>query len=329
MFIWIKNELKTTMPELSNFCIIIFCHKKDYFLAKILVASIRFYHPEVEIYLCKDLLKGGFQTTEMEKYWRVKILNLGITRFGWSAAKMHFYLSDKLKGKKVLLLDADTVFTGRVLDRLIPLAMENDVVVSAEYRPGNGGEWLKKQYYDIDVVQKMHPDFELPGYYFNCGQLLARSELFNSEEVKEVFDEKQFPFWLNLRDFPLVDQAVLNYLLPYKEQKKEIKMAKVGYYVWIDSDIAREMDFNGVIEGDKYLYILHWAGNERIPYIYGMIRGDILVFFQKLYFEKIPYGKIKRVFPLIPGAVDFFIRTCYRGIRKKYRQIRINIKNKQ
>ena len=79
----------------------------------------------------------------MEKYWAVKILDLGITQFGWSAAKMHFYLSDKLKGKKALLMDADIVSTGRVLDRLIPLAMENDVVVSDEYHAGNEEEWLK------------------------------------------------------------------------------------------------------------------------------------------------------------------------------------------
>lgn len=324
-----KNELKTNTQETSNFCVIIFCHKKDYFLAKILVASIRYYYPVVEIYLCKDLLSGDFQTKEIEKYWEVKILDLGITHFGWSAAKMHFYLSDKLKDKKALLLDADIVFTGRVLDRLIPMAMENDVVVSPEYHEGNESEWLKRQYYDINIVQKMHTDFELPGYYFNCGQLIARSELFTNEEVKEVFDERKFPFWLNLRDFPLVDQAVLNYLLPYKEQKKEIKIARDEYYIWIDTDRARQMDFNGVIEGEKYPYMLHWAGNERIPYIYGMIRSDILVYFQKKYFERIPNGKVKRIIPMIPGGIDFFLRSCYRWGRKKYRQVRSNSKNKK
>jgi len=250
------------------------------------------------------------------------------SRQGWSAAKMHFYLSDKLKGKKALLLDSDIVFTGRVLDRLIPLSMVNDVIVSPEYYKGNEGEWLKKQYYDIDIVQKIHPDFKLPGYYFNCGQLIARSELFTSEEVKGVFDEKEFPFWLNRGDFPLVDQAVLNYLLPYKEQKKEIKIARDVYYIWIDTDTAKEMDLNGVIEGKKYPYMLHWAGKDRIPYIYGMIRSDILVYFQKLYFQKIPYGKLKRFFPLVQSGMDYFIRSYYRQLRKKYRKVRSK-KNKQ
>ena len=311
------------MQDASNFCIIIFCHKKDFFLAKILVASIRYYYPAVEIYLCKDLLSGAFQTTGMEKNWNVKILDLGIKRFGWSAAKMHFYLSDKLKGKKALLLDADIVFTGRVLDRLIPLAMKNDVVVSPEYHHGNEGEWLKKQFYDIDIVQKMHPDFRLPGYYFNCGQLIARSELFTADEVKGVFDKNNFPFWTNRKDFPLVDQGVLNYLLPYKEQKNEIKIAIDEYYIWIDTDIARQMDFHEVLTGEKYPYMIHWAGNERIPYIYGMFRGDILVYFQILYYTKIPYGTVKRILPLIPSGLDFFVRTCYRTIRKKYRQVRV------
>src|SRR5665213_1802402 len=270
-----NDEIKPGIHETSNF-IIIFCHKKDFFLTEILVASIRYYYPAVEIYLCKDLLNGDFETTSMERFWEVKVLDLGISKFGWSAGKMHFYLSDKLKGKKVLLLDSDIVFTGRVLDRLIPLAMENDVVVSPEYHKGNEGEWLKKQFYDIDAVQKMHPDFRLPGYYFNCGQLIARSELFTEDEVQGVFDKNNFPFWTNIKDFPLVDQAVLNYLLPYKQQKNEIKIAKDEFYIWIDTDVARQMDFNGVIKGEKYPYMLHWAGNERIPYIYGMFRGCLL-----------------------------------------------------
>ena len=306
----------------GNFCIIIFCHRKDFFLSKILVASIRHYYPDVEIFLCKDLLQGEFNTVEMEKYWNVKILDLGQSKFGWSAAKMLFYQSDLLKGKKVFTLDSDIIFTGKVLDWLVPLALEHDVVVSPEYHYKNEGTWLKKQYYDIDIVQRMHPDFLLPGYYFNCGQLVARSQLFSAEEVKEVFDPKAFPFWLNRKDFPLVDQSVLNYLLPYKEQKKEITIAKEKYYVWIDTDEARSMDFDEVIKGEKYPYVLHWAGNERIPYIYGMIRGDLLVFFQKLYYSRIPNGKVKRILPLIPGGIDFFIRTCYRTLRKKYRQLK-------
>ena len=322
-----NNEANTNVQSVSNFCIIIFCHKKDFFLARILVASIRYYYPAAEIYLCKDLLKGSFDTSEMEIYWDVKILDLGIAKFGWSAAKMHFYLSDKLKGKKALLLDSDIVFTGRVLDRLIPLAMENDVVISPEYHNGNEGTWLKKQFYDIDIVQKMHPEFKLPGYYFNCGQLIARSELFTDDEVKGVFDRNKFPFWTNLKDFPLVDQGVLNYLLPFKQQKNEIKIAKDEYYIWIDSDFARQMDFKEVIKGDKYPYMLHWAGNERIPYIYGMFRGDILVFFQKLYYKKIPNGKIKRFLPLVPSGFDFFMRSSYRLARKKYKKVMSTIKN--
>lgn len=310
------------MKESINFCIVIFCHKKDYFLAKILVGSIRYYYPEIKIYLCKDLLKGAFDTSEMEKSWQVEVLDLGIQNFGWSAAKMHFYLSKELPGKKVLLLDADIVFTGNVLDRLIPLAMENDVVVSPSYYYKNEGAWLKKQFYDVDIVQKMHPDFTLPGYYFNCGQIIARSNLFTKEEVELVFNDKKFPYWLDLKQFPLVDQAVLNYLLPYKEQKKEITIAKDEYYIWIDTDIAREMSVREVLEGKEYPYMLHWAGNERIPFIYGMVRGDILVFFQNYYYTKIPKPFWKKSIPIIFGAPDFFIRYTYRWLRKKYQTIK-------
>ncbi len=56
--------------------IYIICHKLDFFLTKIAVASIRYYYPDVEINLIKDELNGDFATKDLEKYFKVKIVQL-------------------------------------------------------------------------------------------------------------------------------------------------------------------------------------------------------------------------------------------------------------
>ena len=49
--------------------VIIAVNKTDLWFCRICIASIRFYYPDVEIYIIKDELNGFFSTNEMEKLW--------------------------------------------------------------------------------------------------------------------------------------------------------------------------------------------------------------------------------------------------------------------
>lgn len=80
--------------------IYIICHKLDFFLTKIAVASIRYYYPNVEINLIKDELNGDFSTRDLEKYFNVNIIYIEKRKFGWTSAKVFLLLSKKLKGQK-------------------------------------------------------------------------------------------------------------------------------------------------------------------------------------------------------------------------------------
>ena len=63
--------------EINDLTIVVCCHKKDYFLARICVASIRYYYPSILIELVKDEGNGKFNTTELEKNLHVKAVDLG------------------------------------------------------------------------------------------------------------------------------------------------------------------------------------------------------------------------------------------------------------
>ena len=92
--------------------IVITVNKNDVWFCKICVASIRFYYPDVPILLLKDELNGRFSTVEIERYWKVQLITFPITKFGWSAAKMHLYTDPRFAGQKFLVLDADIIMVG-------------------------------------------------------------------------------------------------------------------------------------------------------------------------------------------------------------------------
>lgn len=134
------------MEEIS---VVIFCNKKDFYLTRICVASIRYYYPSISIFILKDYLNGYFDSKELENAFNVSVLDLGIEKYGWAAAKIHFLLNRKLNWKKVLMLDSDIIFIGPFLENLVADSQGSDVSVSA-YRFDNPYDpWVYKTYYDF------------------------------------------------------------------------------------------------------------------------------------------------------------------------------------
>src|SRR5438132_7369325 len=96
--------------------VVIACFKKDVFLLKACIASVRYWYPDVEIYLIKDYIQGDFSTKEMEVAFDVKIFPAQRKFFGWPWSKLAVILHEKKD--KYLFLDSDVVFLGKVLDKL-------------------------------------------------------------------------------------------------------------------------------------------------------------------------------------------------------------------
>lgn len=149
----------------NDLSIVVCCNKKDFFLARICIASIRYYYPDINIELIKDSGNGIFNTKEIEKYLKVNVVDLGIKKMGWSGAKFHYLYQEGMKGKKVLILDADIVFIGPFLERLLPSIDLNDYVVSIEEQNNPYEGWVKNIYFDVEQVQNTYPNYKYPGYF--------------------------------------------------------------------------------------------------------------------------------------------------------------------
>lgn len=290
---------------------VIITYKPYYFLTKICIASIRYYYPDANIYIVKDLLAGEFDTSELEQAMNVQLLDLGHRNYGWSAAKVHLLASDKFPGQRVLSLDCDIVLAGRFLDELYEQTRDADFVVNPDYVLQPTEKQFKAHYYDMATIMALDPDFVYPGYVFNGGQAIVRTGKVTREMLAPFFDLDTFPYYKRLDILPQADQAMFNYLLPMLAQKGKIKLAPVEFMWWSDGPEVKALKLAEIKAGNAYKHLIHYAGVTRVPNLDGMTRPDILHFFQDFYYSKVPLGGVKKQLHMAKAKADYYLRKLY------------------
>lgn len=274
--------------------IVVHCNKADYYLARICIASIRYYYPDAPVYLVKDLLNGDFSTQELEDAFNIKLLGFEVTNFGWGASKLFTLLTDEFPAdKRIMVLDGDIVFIGKFLEDLYEKTKDSDFVIDAHYVADPRDKFYKENCGDYDAIKKEEPDYIYPGFVFNSGQLIARVGKISELDLQNFFDRKTFPYYKKRHLIPLPDQTMLNIVLAKKHQKNEAKVSPQKFMLWSDEENAAKVTLEKVKEG-KYPYLIHWAGSAKTPLVDKMVRGDILDFFQDYYYSKVPNGAFKK-----------------------------------
>ena len=57
-------------------------------LTCICIDSVRYWYPDIEVYLIKDCGKGDFDTSLLQQHWDVKIFSTTKKNFGWGYGKL-------------------------------------------------------------------------------------------------------------------------------------------------------------------------------------------------------------------------------------------------
>ena len=128
---------------------------------------------------------------------------------------------------------------------------------------------------------------------------------FKPEELKDFVELKAFPYWTKTADkhLPCRDQSLLNILLPLKSKLEEIRLKQISFQIWSEAgEKINTLQLQQIKQGG-YPFLIHWAGAVRVPYLQKMTRSDIMLFFQKEYYKKLPFGEIRRV-------VNNFYQVC-------------------
>jgi lipopolysaccharide biosynthesis glycosyltransferase len=268
--------------------IVIACFKNDMFLLRPCVASIRYWYPDVEIFLLKDIIKGDFNLDEFIHHWGCKIFPTKMKKFGWPWSKLSILLEED--DDRYLFLDSDTVFLGPVLDELDKI--EEDFIVTGSKIADPNDENFRFNYIDVNEIEAFDKSYKFPGYGFNGGQIVMKSGVFKLEDFKPIIDfeptiQSKYP-----HIFKHGDQGCLNFIFAKAANEKRISIKYFDFWAWPDSQNINDYDLNSIKLKKGYPIVLHWAGVKYIDYR-DYSRYDVLKFYTDEYYKKIPLGGIK------------------------------------
>jgi hypothetical protein len=226
----------------------------------------------------------------METVWNVDVFQTDRRHFGWGWGKLEPLFLES--GQRCLILDSDIIFAGPVLDAL--KRCEENFVVSPEDADNPRSAFVKNTYYDYEKLRLMDPGFDYPGFTFNSGQILASTGILKRDDFRDLVTwEGVLPLLKHADMFSCGDQGVMNYLLAKMAQTNKLTLGKCKFMIWPKSKEAGELDMNRVKNGAGYPFLLHWAGLQRTR-LRDMVLRELLEHFEFLYYQRVPFGAIKR-----------------------------------
>jgi len=267
-------------------CVYIAACSRDARLTRICVASIRYFYPEISIrLLAGDVLQCGL-ADELQKYWDVELVNLPIGDYGWGLVKLEPLFGPP--GQKFLVLDVDTIFTGRVLD----LWNESSApfLVDDEHLPD---EESKRYYYEWDKLRDFDPDVQPARIAFNVGQWFGTAGVVTRDEFDPLV-EWTLPRQLRYQQYFMGgDQGVINYVLLKKEALEGLPIERRTIMRWPGKSLDG-LSVDEILGRKAAPLVIHWAGLKK-TFLRSMIGGDILSAFESVYYQRLRAGQFQRI----------------------------------
>jgi len=263
--------------------VVISCYRFDLALTRVCVASIRFWYPHVPIWLLKDRHYGDFNTREIERNWNVQVYAGRQKTLGWGFGKLE--VMTELPARRLLLLDSDIVFAGRVIDRLEQF--DEDLIVHKEDYDATA---VEKQFFPPGKLRQLDPAFIFPGFGFNGGQIVATTGRLSRNDFDGLLNWETKR--VKIADiFQMGDQGITNYVVLRKVQKSELTLRREPFMIWPGNETATcQIRLADLTREGRHQELIHWAGLRWGKTLEQMPRSDILLHFEKLYYRRIPFG---------------------------------------
>jgi hypothetical protein len=267
-------------------CIYICTGGNDSRYTRICVASIRYFYPHVPIrLLVAGQLRRGL-AEELQHYWGVTVADIAKGEYGWGFT--HLEPLFRPAGERFLVLDSDTIITGSVLK--FAAEHDEDFLVDDEIQSPEGA---KNNYYDCEKAAEEGSPIRSPAFLFNAGQWFGKSGLLTRKDFDGliVWD---FPRRVcNPRVFRPGDQGVFNFVINEHHAMGKIRVARVPLMRWPGHGM-QGLDAKTVAARAAPPLVIHWAGMKK-PRLYDMIGGDLLDYFERVYYRRLPAGGVRRI----------------------------------
>lgn len=255
-------------------------HRYDFKFTCICVASVRYWYPDIDIYLLVDKGRGTYDASILEKSLNIKLFNTPRKKFGWGYGKLEPLFVDKKHS--FLVLDSDTVLTGPIIDLVINDV--SDFVVDEEVQPDIR---FNEIYYHLDKINQIDPNFKYPGYSFNSGQWFGTSGILSRSDFEIGIEWTEPP----KSKYPEIifkgDQSILNFIIHLQENMKKITVLRKKIMIWPEGNRVNLISLDNIIKkNSNSLYIIHWAGikGSRLKEMPGW---EILKFYKKCFCNKL------------------------------------------
>jgi hypothetical protein len=273
-------------------CIYVAASSRDARFTRICIASIRYFYPDIRI----RLLPGGplqpDLVTELQRYWNIDVAPLPGGDAGWGFVKLEPLFG--AAGERFLVLDSDTVLAGPVLDVLTGtralFVVDDEQQTDADTR---------RLYYDWDKVRSVNPSTRRPQFVFNSGQWFGTAGVLTREDFAPWL-EWTMPRRLRYPDrFMPGDQGVLNYVLNQKAALEGLAVERRPLMRWPGHGM-QGLVADSVARKAGPSLVVHWAGMKKAR-LGSMAGADLLTFFERQYYLRLPSGNTKRI---LAGCLD-------------------------
>jgi hypothetical protein len=250
------------------------------------VASIRCVYSDVPIkLLAGGALEHGLEE-ELRRYWNIGIAALPRGDWGWGFIKLEPLFGPP--GERYLVMDSDTVMAGPVLD--LWTREDAPFVVDEEEQTEAA---TKRLYYNWRQVAGIDPLARAPQFVFNTGQWFGTAGLLTRTDFAQLLDWAGMPPRLRHAGyFKNGEQGLLNYVLNQKAALDGLAVARRKIMLWpghgMDGVTAA-----AVAERRAPPRIIHWAGM-KAGRIGAMVGADILAHFERIYYARLPQGRVRR-----------------------------------
>jgi hypothetical protein len=273
---------------------------------RISVASIRYFYPDIPV----RILAGGHLRRrlleELRQYWGVTLAEIPTGNYGWGFVKLEALFGPP--GERFLVLDSDTALTGPILDSWTdsdaPFLVDNEEQSDSAKR---------ELYYDWLKVREIDVTARPPRFVFNSGQWRGTAGILTRDDFAPWL-EWTFPRRLrHPKYFMPGEQGILNYVLNKKAMLDGLRVECRPIMRWPGREL-QGFDVERLSRKAAEPAIVHWAGlrKARLSQMNGF---ELLAFFEKLYYRRLPGGAVQRVLASHLYTLSFWLREIHLRVR--------------
>ena len=279
------------------------------------MASIRYFYPEVPIRL---LVGGRLQrglADELQQYWDVGTADLPMRGdYGWGFVKLEVLFGPP--GEKFLVLDSDTVLTGRVLDVWSECRAPFLVDDEKQFEPDT-----KRLYYDWEKVRKIDLNARPPRFVFNSGQWFGTAGVLARDDFAPCVEWTMPRRLRHPEHFMPGDQGILNYVLNQKAAIDGLRVERRQIMCW-PSHSMDGLDAETVSKRAAAPRVVHWAGVKKARQR-DIIGADLLAYFEKVYYQRLPAGEARRLFAGYRDALSHWLLGAHVRVKLATRKLAV------